>query len=147
MGPPCVGRILMSKNLFDRARMFPSRTFAALSYLPCWVRGAAVPTASVGRQHRAPPQALELELILHFITYTTWKNKCTNITFGYFYFLSAIDTLQPFFFSFWILIQEVMPLYAHICTLYVYNCHRHRKRMQIFFSLQIKSIPVTVNFH
>lgn len=66
------------------------------------------------------------------------ENTCTNgseqiLTFVYFYSLSAIDTLQPFF-SFLIFDTVSHALKdIHIRTKYVYNCHHHRKRMQIFF--------------
>lgn len=86
--------------------------------------------------------------MLYFLSYYM-KNNCTNsqdttLYFIDFYSLSAIDTLQPFFFflNFDTVIHALIDIY--ICIVYVYNCHHHRKGMLIF---QIKSIPVTVNFH
>lgn len=67
-----------------------------------------------------------------------------QFTFEDFYSLSAIDTLQPFFvlLNFDRVTHALIDIY--ICTVYVYNCHHHRKGMLI---LQIKSISVTVKFH
>lgn len=83
------------------------------------------------------------DLCLSYLS-TVQIHKIQDCTFVDFYSLSGIDTLQPFFvfLNFDTVIHALIDIY--ICIVYLYNCNHHRKGMLIF---QIKSIPVTVNFH